>query len=667
MRISYSPLDSYDVFPRAMTVTNMTDLLSVAQYNHTCGEYNQGKRTIANFVGCDCIVMDVDNDGEDVVPSDQLAQLIPCHCYIVYSRHHMQSKNGTPPRPRYHVYYPLSRIMRSADEVSDLKRALCALCSAFDTAAVDASRLIFGVSSPAGNEFNAGLRCVDEMLQPPASGLKIAAKSKSKVITVGARNVTLFKEALRVLAKYAETDALEMYKLSAAKCSPPLPPAEVRKIWENALRYMQKDALDKQKTRKNKPRLTLKTLAHELATRSIEVKYDIVTKTLRVGEFDTEKLPTQYEKLTPEERNLHRPSMLEDFLDGELYSDYSFTRDYLGSLISNYARLNSCCEPLDLIRAKPWDGQPRFDKLCDLVSVDLSVDIPWRMWLKKWMLQSIALLENTAGHIGADFVLVLQGAQGIRKTSFFRRLALRPEWFREGQILDMRNKDLIIQAVSRWITELGELDSTLVKDQSSLKAFITAAQDGYRLPYARLESKTPRVTSFCATVNPREFLRDMTGSRRFLVIPVVEISRKLFELPDDWFLEVWREIYNEFRIGGDWRLTEIEQRTSESANDAYRTKLPYEDDVLQLCDFDAPLELWSERNAGQVEIELGLMGEARRLGRALAALARRDARITVRVGHGRVAFYRLPPLHKLTANSPQIHHKFTTNSPIHPL
>ena len=589
MRISYSSQDSYDIFPQGLNVRSLTDLLHVARYNHCCGEFQGGKRTLADFLGCDCLVMDVDNDGDEVVPPEQLARLIPCHCYVVYSRHHMQPKNGTPPRPRYHVYYPLSKVMRSAEAVSMLKRALCGVCSAFDTAAVDAARLIFGVSSPAGIEHNVGLRSIDEFLEPVASGVKVAAKNRKEVIVAGARNVTLFREALRCLAKYAEKDAVEMYKITAAKCSPPLPPAEVRKIWENALRYMQKDALDKQKTRKTKPRLTLKTLAHELAQRNIDVKYDIVTKTLIVGEFDSEQLPTQYAKLSAEERQLHRPAMLEDYLDGELYGDYSFSRDYLGSLISNYARLNSISSPLDLIRAKTWDGVSRFDKLCDLISVDLSVDIPWRAWLRKWMLQSLALLENSAGHIGADFVLVLQGAQGVRKTSFFRRLALRPEWFREGQILDMRNKDLIIQAVSRWITELGELDSTLVKDQSSLKAFLTAAQDGYRLPYARLESKTPRVTSFCATVNPREFLRDMTGSRRFLVIPVVEISRQIFTLPDEWFLEVWREMYNDYQVGADWRLTEIEQKTSESANDVYRTRLPYEDDIMQLCDFDARL------------------------------------------------------------------------------
>ena len=658
MRVSYSPLDSYDVFSRSISVTKLADLLDVARYNHVCGEFSNGKRTLDNFIGCDCVVMDVDNDGEDVVTPEQLHEIVPCPCFIVYSRHHMKQKNDSSPRPRYHVYYPLSRVMRSAVEVGDLKKMLCGVCSAFDPAAVDASRLIFGVSSPAGTFFDGGKR-VDEFLGKPVSGLKSAIRNKTGVIAAGARNVTLFKEALRVLSRYSESDALEMYKLQAAKCSPPLPPAEIGKIWQNALRYMQKDALDKQKTRKTKPRLTLKTLSHELAQRNITVKYDLVTKTLQVSEFDVESLPAQYANLPPEERNLHRPAMLEDYLDGELYSDYSFTRDYLGSLISNYARLNGCCSPLELIRAAPWDGVSRFDKLCDLVSVDLSVDIPWRAWLRKWMLQSLALLENTVGHIGADFVLVLQGAQGVRKTSFFRRLALRPEWFREGQILDMRNKDLIIQAVSRWITELGELDSTLVKDQSSLKAFLTAAQDGFRLPYARLETKAPRVTSFCATVNPREFLRDMTGSRRFLVIPVIEISREIFTLSDDFFLGVWREIYNDYRLGSDWRLSEIEQSTSESANESYRTHLPYEDDVIQLCDFEAPIDQWRELNAAQVELELGLMGEARRIGRALAALSRRDGRVRVRIGHGRVAFYLLPPLRKFTANSPQTHRKLT--------
>lgn len=652
MRVSYSLNESLDRFPLEMVVRELPEYLRIAQHHHCVGSFNNGKRNISSFLGADGIVMDVDNDGEDIYTPEQVHEVIPAQCFIVYSRHHMQQKEDKSPRPRFHVYYPLSKVIRSADEIGSLKRALCDVCPAFDTAAVDAARLIFGVSQPSGTAFDGD--CVDVILDgKPASGFTQAIAAK-RTITAGSRNVTLFKIALRILNKHDANTGYGLFLSEATRCTPPLPDREVHAIWINALRYAAKDAKDakdaKSETvktpRKVKPRLTLRALETELSARNVSVRYDMVTKQLKVSDFspDDEVLPSEYVKLSPDERELHRTSLLLDYIDGTLSAQYSFNRDLLSSLISNLARLNSYVAPLELISAEPWDNVDRFEQLCDLFTVDMSVDVPWRMYLKKWLIQCIALLHNTVGHIGADTCLVLQGNQGIRKTSFFRRLSLRPEWFREGHILDMHIKDSIIQAVSCWITELGELDSTLVKEQSSLKAFLTSNNDTYRVPYARIETKSPRITSFCATVNPREFLRDMTGSRRFLVIPVVDISRKIFDYDDAFFLGVWRQALNWYRIGDDWRLNELEQQSSERANQSYRAVLPYQDDILQLYDFDAPLIEWSEKTSGQVERELGLMGEARRIGRALGALTRIDTRVTVRVGHARVNYFRMPPL-----------------------
>jgi predicted P-loop ATPase len=118
--------------------------------------------------------------------------------------------------------------------------------------------------------------------------------------------------------------------------------------------------------------------------------------------------------------------------------------------------------------------------------------------------------------VGADGVLVLQGEQGCGKTRFFTVIAITPNWFAEGVSIDIDKKDTVIQATGCWIAELGELDATLKREQSALKAYLTAARDAYRLPYARAAVRRPRRTSFCATVNPENFLNDDTGSRRYV-------------------------------------------------------------------------------------------------------------------------------------------------------
>lgn len=57
-------------------------------------------------------------------------------------------------------------------------------------------------------------------------------------------------------------------------------------------------------------------------------------------------------------------------------------------------------------------------------------------------MQCVALGLNDESHpVGADGVLVLQGDQGLAKTSFFRIMSPFPRWFVEGAIIDMSNKD----------------------------------------------------------------------------------------------------------------------------------------------------------------------------------------------------------------------------------
>ena len=74
------------------------------------------------------------------------------------------------------------------------------------------------------------------------------------------------------------------------------------------------------------------------------------------------------------------------------------------------------------------------------------------------------------------------------------------------------------------INPIDKLDSTLKREQSALKAFLTSKTDTYRQPYARVQTKKPRRTSFCATVNPQEFLNDETGSRRYWVVKPKQID-----------------------------------------------------------------------------------------------------------------------------------------------
>ena len=125
-----------------------------------------------------------------------------------------------------------------------------------------------------------------------------------------------------------------------------------------------------------------------------------------------------------------------------------------------------------MLQKETWDKKDRLDELYNILDIK---DEFHKTLVKKWLYQTIAMLFNTLDKpIGAEGVLTLQGKQGVGKSRFFSLLALKPEWFIDGVSIDMNNRDSIIKATSRWIVELGELDSTVKREQSSLKAFITS-------------------------------------------------------------------------------------------------------------------------------------------------------------------------------------------------
>lgn len=299
---------------------------------------------------------------------------------------------------------------------------------------------------------------------------------------------------------------------------------------------------------------------------------------------------------------------------------------------------------LDMLHGTTWDGESRFPVLLGILGIDGGGF--YALLVRKWLIQCVALVHNTYRHQeAAEGVLVLQGPQGIGKTTLFRRLAIKPEWLAEGVTLDMKNKDSIIRATGVWITELGELESTLKKEQSSLKSFITQTVDSIRAPYAAESEDRPRRTSFGATVNQARFLKDETGDRRFFVIPLESIDLdKLLKLPVDWFIQLWAEVEWWWELDSQgFRLSPVEREHLNGLNQQHREMLPGEEEIRMALDWGLPREQWRALTSSQIKIEL-FSGERitpAQIGRVLAKLAREDEQITVTPLHN-VSRYTLP-------------------------
>ena len=254
------------------------------------------------------------------------------------------------------------------------------------------------------------------------------------------------------------------------------------------------------------------------------------------------------------------------------------------------------------IDSKPWDGVSRIDDFCNTVK---SKDVTLKnMLMKKWLLSCVAAAFEEGG-VALEGLLVFQGSQGLGKTLWFKRLAdFNRGWLCEGATLDPKDKDSVKKAVSHWIVELGELESTFKKaDINQLKAFITSRSDEMRLPYDRSFTNYQRRTAFFASVNEPEFLMDGSGNRRFWCIKVTDIN------PHHGIdmQQMWAEVKATLYQPGEknWYLTKEEREMLQESNEGFRTQGAVEDLLLQHVDFDA---LDTEKIAWQLTALLRALG-----------------------------------------------------------
>lgn len=238
----------------------------------------------------------------------------------------------------------------------------------------------------------------------------------------------------------------------------------------------------------------------------------------------------------------------------------------------------------DWINSKPWDGTDRLPAFYDTLTHREGYPLHLKETLmKRWAISAVAAVLKPSG-FKARGVLTLQGGQGLGKTSWVASL-VPDQILREGTIkldhhLDAANKDSLISAVSHWIVEIGELDSSFKKDVARLKGFLTSGCDKVRRPYDRAASEYPRRTVFTATVNDQNFLVDSTGNSRFWTIPVIGVN---FNHGID-MQQFFAQMAVEFHAGEQWWLTQAEEAMLEEQNKEHRSISVVHERILETVD-----------------------------------------------------------------------------------
>ena len=123
-----------------------------------------------------------------------------------------------------------------------------------------------------------------------------------------------------------------------------------------------------------------------------------------------------------------------------------------------------------------------------------------------------------------DYMVILQGPQGCKKSPFFKTLAGGSEFFEESLTLTASVKQLMENTAGKWVVEIAELSGLTPKDIEHQKALITRTVDRCRAAYGYYAEDMPRQFVLVGTTNEEVFLCDSTGNRRYLPVRVSDID-----------------------------------------------------------------------------------------------------------------------------------------------
>lgn len=223
------------------------------------------------------------------------------------------------------------------------------------------------------------------------------------------------------------------------------------------------------------------------------------------------------------------------------------------------------------------EGPVLTDEEWDQIAV-LALDLgdSWsRKVVQKQLLSAVARVFDPGCKV--DYCLILHGAQGLGKSSYFRALA--GEFFTDSMGgLDNIKDDLMIMHRS-WFAEWSEADQVFVGANKAerIKRFVSTQEDAFRIPYGRSTHSFKRRGILCGTTNRDDWANDPSGNRRFPVLSPPSINTEWIEANRD---RIWARVMVEYRKGQRWWFTKEEEDKISQEAAKYAPEDPNADRIL---------------------------------------------------------------------------------------
>jgi predicted P-loop ATPase len=233
---------------------------------------------------------------------------------------------------------------------------------------------------------------------------------------------------------------------------------------------------------------------------------------------------------------------------------------------------NPVVEYLELVHSRYSDDTRILD---DLATRYFGTEHPiYDIYMMRFLIGAVARAMKPGCKM--DNLLVLQGKQGIGKSTFLQTLC-GADWF-DDCFGNLSDKDERMKLTGAWFIEWAEIEATFKRRNiASLKAFITCQEDRLRPPYGYSVKSYPRRCVITATTNQHQFLSDETGNRRFWVIPIAKnIDIGMLKYERDY---IWAAAVAAYKAGEQWWLTREEEEIAEGLTQEFQSVDPWEDAI----------------------------------------------------------------------------------------
>lgn len=225
----------------------------------------------------------------------------------------------------------------------------------------------------------------------------------------------------------------------------------------------------------------------------------------------------------------------------EDYDHVFFDKNRIDSAINVVSRRNAFNPMLNYMNEayNKWDKKRRLD---DFFPIFLGVrkDETTTLITRLWFMGGVAKVYKPLTKI--DFSLDLVGGQGVGKTTILQKTA--PLDLYTDQFNSFTDKDDIGNLIGMFIVNDDEMTASSKASFEEIKKFLTDKHFKYRPSYAKHTREFTKKFIFARTTNNETYLKDKTGTRRFMPLMAHKNLQKLSPVTDltpEYVQQLWGE------------------------------------------------------------------------------------------------------------------------------